>query len=255
VTGLQGYASTVVTITAEQTTIVRFSTVQTRGSLMISAFQCPAGSNSAPANPATVCVSPFGPQTLTLSGPSGSNVTTSGNGVATVNYLSAGTYSLTGSTVCAVLTDSGANASTFSVQAGQTTIVRVFNCVPSDGTGGGQNGGVSGPGNGDGTGGGTGSPVGQPGGGSDGDGTNPDQYTAGVGGEGSDVDGTGGSAVLGIYASNSHLLVRGLPSAGSGSTAPSDFWWPILLLTGAAGLALIGRRQQKLARQKVRTDR
>lgn len=255
VNGPSGLTSAVVTITAEQTVVVRFSTVQTMGSLMISSFQCPAGSNTAPANPVTTCTTPIGAQTLNLSGTSISSVTTSGNGVATVNYLPAGAYSISGTTVCAVTTQSGADASSFGVQAGQTTTVRVYHCVPTDGTGGGQNGGgVSGPGNGDGTG-GTGSPVGQPGGGTGGDGTDPNQYTAGVGGDGSDVDGTGGAALLGNYASNSHLLVRELPSAGSGSTTPSDLWWPILLLTGAAGLAMIGRRQQKLAKQKVRRDR
>jgi hypothetical protein len=255
VTGPQGIASDLVTITAEQTSVVRISTVITTGSLMISSFECPAGSNSAPADPATTCAAPFGSETLTLTGPSGTKVMTSGNGLATLNGLLAGSYSISGTTVCAVQSESGADASSFSILAGQTTMVRVYHCVPTDGTGGGQNGGVSGPGNGDGTG-GVGNPVG---GGSQtptgGDGTNPNQYTAGVGGEGTEMDGTGGAAQLGVYASNSHLLVRGLPAAGSGSTSPSNLWWPILLLTSSAGLALIGRRQQQLARQRVRRDR
>src|SRR5690606_6190232 len=145
----------------------------TTGSLMISAFECPAGMNTAPANAVAECTDAAGSQTLTLTGPGGTDVTTSGNGVATVNGLAPGTYSLAGSTVCAVQTDLGDDASSFTVAAGQTTQVRVFNCIPSDGTGGQTGGGTSGPGNGDGTG-GNGSPIGNPGGApGSGDGTDP----------------------------------------------------------------------------------
>lgn len=255
VTGPAGIASDLVTITAEQTSVVRVSTVATVGSVMIHGKLCPAGNGTAPANPAATCTAVAGQQSVTLAGPGGSQtITTSSSGTTSVNGLALGSYSLGGATVCAVRDADGNDASNFTVSGGQTTSLTVYHCPIDDGTGGGQNGGgTSGPGNGDGTGGNT-PPLGNSGGSPD-DGTNPNLNTGGVGGDGPDADGTGGTAVLGIYASNSHLLVRGLPAAGSGSTAPSDFWWPILLLTGAGGLALIGRRQQKLAKQRIRRDR
>lgn len=255
VTGPAGIASDLVTITAEQTSVVRVSTVATVGSVMIHGKLCPAGNGSAPANLAATCTAVAGQQSVTLTGPGEpQTITTSSSGTTSVNGLALGSYSLTGATVCAVRDADGNDAANFTVSGGQTTNLTVYHCPIDDGTGGGQNGGgTSGPGNGDGTG-GTPPPIGNPGGGPD-DGTNPNQNTGGVGGNGPDADGTGGTAVLGIYASNSHLLVRGLPAAGSGSAAPSDFWWPILLLTGAGGLALIGRRQQKLAKQRIHRDR
>jgi len=253
VTGPQGIASDLVTITAEQTSVARVSTVVTVGSLMIYGHGCPAGDGVAPANPASACTSAPGPRNFTLVGPGGNQpVALTGAGTLTVNGLPAGTYDLTGVQMCAVQTSSGANVPDFAIAAGQTTILHVYFCPIDDGTGGGgQNGGgTSGPG--DGTG-GNGTPNGGNNqGGQSGDGTNPNQYTGGVGGNGVDVDGTGGTALLGNYASNSHLLVRSLPASGSGDVAPSNYWWPVLLLFGGLGLAALGRRQQKLAKQPVR---
>jgi hypothetical protein len=256
VTGPNGVASDLVTITAEQTSVVRVSTVSTTGSLMVYGFQCPSGTTSAPLNPAATCSTAYGPQQLTIDGPGeAQTVSTSNGGLATINGLVPGSYSVTGATVCSVRSGDGADASTIAIAAGQTAIVYVYNCLPTDGTsGGGQTGGgTSGPG--DGTGGGNGPTIGGSTG-TPGDGTNPGQYTGGVGGDGPDVDGTGGSGLLGSYASNSNLLVRGLPSAGSGSsTGPADFWWPILMIVGAFALTIIGRRQHVLAQSKARSGR
>ena len=243
VTGPRGIASELVTITAEQTSVARVSTVVTTGRVMIYGLLCPAGNGLLPADPGAVCTAPASGMEIDINGPVVTNeVFPSGGVLASLPKMPQGAYQVvTGSPLCGVQDGSGANAIDFAVLPGQTTVLYAYYCPIDDGTGlsGSVGGGdTSGPSGGDGTG---------------GTGANPPLYTAE---DGSGADGTGGAALLGNYASNSHLLVRGLPSTGSGAAAPSDYWWPILLLVGAFGLMMIGRRQQqKAARQRVRVRR
>jgi hypothetical protein len=191
---------------------------------MVNAERCPDGVT--PTDPETECTAAWGGSTFTLtpSGGSAIGVTVSGAGLAVIEDLAPGVYTLDGENVCAVLSGGVDASGGFTIASGQTTSVSIFGCfASSDGTGNPQPGGSGGTGS---------NPPG--------DGTGWDGSGHPIGG-GSGGDGTGVGGANGAYGSNSVLTVTQLPNTGSGAGV-SSYWWPMLLLALAGGLVLTGFR-------------
>lgn len=219
-------------ITAETTTVVRVLTTSTTGVLMIDASRCPAG--VIPTDPTAQCTTAWGGVSLSLIPGGGSPiaVAVSGGGTAVIDALAPGVYTLGGGNVCAVLSGGVDVSDGFTIAAGQTTSVSIFGCFAADD--------------------GTGSP--DPGNGTGGTGANPPGD--GTGGNGHPVgntgggDGTGVGGSNGAYGSNSAMTVTQLPNTGSGSGV-SNYWWPMLLLALAVGMAFTGSRlKPQIARRE-----
>jgi hypothetical protein len=125
------------------------------------------------------------------------------------------------------------------VSANATSVVQVLTVAASNG-GGNPGGGNPDPGNGGQPGDGTGNPIGQP---SDG--------ASGAGGDASGGDGTGIGGSQSDYGSNSVATVTQLPNTGTGTSA-ADYWWPVLMLLMASGLACAGYRlRPQVARRRI----
>jgi hypothetical protein len=217
VTSDDGSASVLVNVVAGQSVTVRSLKVASTGALVVSAMKCPTGYTPAGAGSLpTTCTTAWGNMTFALT--PGNSVTTSGAGSAVLSSVLPGTYQLTGSGVCAVLQDGDDVSDGFDINAGLTTSITVYGCLPDDGTGGG-NGGPK-PTPGDGTG-------------------NPDNGGGDGNGDGTDIGGNNQP-----FASNSVLNVSKLPNTGSGNSSELP-WLVLALLVGAfvAGTAGIGLRR------------
>lgn len=205
-----GTASVTVTVVAGQTVTVRSVTVASTGALILTSLKCPSGYSPAgiDALPST-CTSSWGNQTFALT--PGNSVTTSGAGSAVVSTLEPGTYKLAGAGVCAVVQNGEDASGGFDIDAGLTTSITVYGCLPDDGTGGNGQGPKPTPGDGTGNAG-------------SGNGNNS-------GGDGTDIGGGENQP----FASNSVLNVSQLPNTGGGKS--SELPWLVLVLLAGAVVA------------------